>query len=99
MQNSNSKKLNVLFLCSWYPNRDNPTLGNFVQKHAEAANRENNITILSIISSPNVKSTEFISKDEAAIRLKEDLGEDFVEFLGYNPLLLLSFFKRNRKAV
>jgi cell division transport system permease protein len=38
-------------------------------------------------ASPNVKSTEFISKDEAAKRLKEDLGEDFVEFLGYNPLL------------
>ncbi len=36
---------------------------------------------------PSVKSTKFISKDEAAIRLKEDLGEDFVEFLGYNPLL------------
>ncbi len=38
-------------------------------------------------ASPNVKSTEFISKDEAAKRLKEDLGEDFVDFLGYNPLL------------
>lgn len=36
---------------------------------------------------PSVKSTKFISKDEAAVRLKEDLGEDFVEFLGYNPLL------------
>ncbi len=38
-------------------------------------------------ASPNVKSTEFINKEEAAARLKEDLGEDFVEFLGYNPLL------------
>jgi cell division transport system permease protein len=34
-----------------------------------------------------VKSTEFITKDEAAKRLQEDLGEDFIEFLGYNPLL------------
>lgn len=33
-----------------------------------------------------VKSTEYISKDEAAAKLKEDLGEDFVNFLGYNPL-------------
>ena len=33
-----------------------------------------------------VKSTEFITKDEAAQRLKQDLGEDFVTFLGYNPL-------------
>lgn len=34
-----------------------------------------------------VKSTEFITKDEAANRLKADLGEDFIDFLGYNPLL------------
>jgi cell division transport system permease protein len=34
-----------------------------------------------------VKSTEFITKDEAAKRLQKDLGEDFINFLGYNPLL------------
>ncbi len=34
-----------------------------------------------------VKSTEYITKEEAAKRLKKDLGEDFVGFLGYNPLL------------
>lgn len=35
---------------------------------------------------PYVKSTEYISKDQAATKLKNDLGEDFVNFLGYNPL-------------
>ncbi len=35
---------------------------------------------------PYVKSTEYISKDEAAARMKEDLGEDFISFLGNNPL-------------
>ncbi|MBK8808814.1 MAG: FtsX-like permease family protein [Bacteroidales bacterium] len=35
---------------------------------------------------PEVKSTLFISKDEAAEILIKDLGEDFVSFLGYNPL-------------
>ena len=34
-----------------------------------------------------VKSTEFVTKEEAAKRLQEDLGEDFVDFLGFNPLL------------
>jgi cell division transport system permease protein len=34
-----------------------------------------------------VKSVNFVSKEEAAETLKEDLGEDFVNFLGYNPLL------------
>lgn len=33
-----------------------------------------------------VKSTEYISKEQAAEALMQELGEDFVEFLGYNPL-------------
>jgi len=33
-----------------------------------------------------VKATRFISKDEAAQTLKKDLGEDFISFIGYNPL-------------
>ncbi len=37
-------------------------------------------------ASVHVKSTEYISKDKAAQILMEDLGEDFVSFLGYNPL-------------
>jgi len=35
---------------------------------------------------PYVKSTEYISKDEAAEKMKEELGEDFISFLGENPL-------------
>jgi len=35
---------------------------------------------------PYVKSTELVTKEEAAEILKEDLGEDFIEFLGTNPL-------------
>lgn len=34
-----------------------------------------------------VKDTEYISKEEAAEELKLELEEDFIEFLGYNPLL------------
>lgn len=33
-----------------------------------------------------VRYTEYISKDRAAKELKEELGEDFIDFLGYNPL-------------
>lgn len=33
-----------------------------------------------------VKHTDYISKEEAAAMFAEDLGEDFVGFLGYNPL-------------
>ncbi len=38
-------------------------------------------------ASKYVKSTEYITKKEAAKELKKELGEDFVDFLGYNPLL------------
>jgi cell division transport system permease protein len=38
-------------------------------------------------ASTYVKSTEFITKEEAAARLQKDLGEDFIDFLGFNPLL------------
>lgn len=33
-----------------------------------------------------VKSTQYISKEDAAKTLQKDLGEDFVSFIGYNPL-------------
>lgn len=38
-------------------------------------------------AAPYVRMVEYVDKDKAAEVLKEELGEDFVEFLGYNPLL------------
>ena len=35
-----------------------------------------------------IKQTSFVSKEEAAKQLAQTLGEDFVNFLGYNPLSL-----------
>ena len=34
-----------------------------------------------------VKSSEYITKEQAAAQMKEYLGEDFISFLGINPLL------------
>ena len=34
-----------------------------------------------------IKSFDFITNDVAAENLSKDIGEDFLEFLGYNPLL------------
>lgn len=36
---------------------------------------------------PGTKTVYYISKEEAAERYADDIGEDFIEFLGYNPLL------------
>ena len=33
-----------------------------------------------------VKSSQYVSQEEAASILQQDLGEDFISFLGFNPL-------------
>ena len=38
-------------------------------------------------ASDYVKSTDYITKEDAAKTMQQDLGEDFITFLGYNPLL------------
>ena len=50
--------------------------------------KEGDITKLQRLldASPFVKSSKFISKEEAAKMLQQDLGEDFISFIGYNPL-------------
>jgi cell division transport system permease protein len=37
-------------------------------------------------SAPYTKSVEFISKEEAARQMQRELGENFIELLGFNPL-------------
>jgi cell division transport system permease protein len=41
------------------------------------------------------RSTEYISKEESAKQLQEDLGEEFMDFLDYNPLPGLIDLKLN----
>ena len=36
---------------------------------------------------PNIKNFIYTSKNDAAVKFSSDIGENFVEFLGYNPLL------------
>lgn len=57
------KPKNILFLASWYPSKNNPTLGNFVQRHAEAASIYSNVTALFITSSDLVEEIT-IEKEE-----------------------------------
>lgn len=58
------KERHILFLSSWYPNRNAPTLGNFVQKHAEAAALYNQVTAFSVFSSEEVNQ---ITMDESFV--------------------------------
>lgn len=53
----------------------------------DAKDQDINLLMKMLEGSEFVKSATYVTKEEAAASLKEDLGEDFVEFLGYNPLL------------
>lgn len=53
----------------------------------DSVSSESVATIQSRIQSkPYVKNIHFVSKDEAAKILQKDLGENFLDILGYNPL-------------
>ncbi len=48
-----NRKLNILFLPSWYPSREHITLGNFVQRHAFAVSELHNVVVVSAHESDN----------------------------------------------
>lgn len=60
------QKLHILFLSSWYPGRVIPTLGNFVQKHAEAIATVHHVSALYISADPNLDSGFDIEQKDVA---------------------------------
>jgi glycosyltransferase involved in cell wall biosynthesis len=57
------KKLNILFLSSWYPGKTHATLGNFVQRHAEAISTLHQVTVL-YVSKLALKDGNYQIEDE-----------------------------------
>lgn len=51
------KKLHILFLCGWYPSRVLPNNGDFIQRHAEAVALKHQVSVLHIITDPNLTKT------------------------------------------
>lgn len=47
----------ILWLCSWYPARDNPFNGDFIQRHARAAALYNDIHVIYAYGSPGSEAT------------------------------------------
>lgn len=70
-----ANKLKVLTLCSWYPNDFNPTLGNFVQKHADTIALQNRAVSLAI----------FPSTTDTSIRLVHTTRNGLDELVVYYP--------------
>jgi len=91
-------KLNVLFLTSWYPNKNHPTLGNFIQRHAEALNPHVNLKVLHICSDTNQNTTfelqnEVIDTvDTTIVYYKKVTGYSL-----FNPILKLIRYKKSLK--
>jgi glycosyltransferase involved in cell wall biosynthesis len=71
--NPNRKK--ILFLSSWYPSEISPTNGNFVQKHAESVQLNNDVAVLAIFS----------SKKDSEIRIEEKENQGVREIIVYYP--------------
>ncbi len=49
------KKLNILFLSSWYPCKNNPFRGNFVERHAVSVSKYVNVFVLHVCSDDSIK--------------------------------------------
>jgi glycosyltransferase involved in cell wall biosynthesis len=47
------QQLNVLFMPAWYHNRNDSMIGLFVQRHAIAANKYTNVSVLAVVSDSN----------------------------------------------
>lgn len=90
------KRLKVLTICSWYPNDLKPTLGNFVQKHAEAAGLFND----------NIAMAIFPSEEEKSLRITTNKNDKLTEFVayypkqtkGFKPFRLFQNYLQHRKA-
>lgn len=64
--------------------RENIEIVLIIKPEADSTALEELVQLLQ--SKEQIKSCKRVSREEAAVILKKDLGEDFVQFLGYNPL-------------
>lgn len=44
-----NKKLNILFLASWYPNFESSQAGNFIQQHAYSVSKHVNVAVIHVV--------------------------------------------------
>ena len=58
------KNINIWFLPGWYPSRVKPTLGNFIEKHAEAAARYCRVAVLHVCTDPSLRKARVVSWSE-----------------------------------
>ncbi len=52
-------KLHILFLASWYPNRNAPALGNFIQRHAQAAALHHTVSVIHLCAGNELEEGKY----------------------------------------
>lgn len=56
------KQLHILFVASWYPNRNQPVLGNFIERHAQAISSKHKVSVVAAFSSDGYTGTDESNK-------------------------------------
>ena len=69
------KRLNIWMITKWYPNREDPQVGVFIQKHARAISKYNNISVVYIHPIINLSNNFEIDESE-----NNDLREVLIYF-------------------
>ena len=90
-----STKLNVLFLCGWYPSKVSPNNGDFIQRHAEAVSLIHQVTVIHIITDKKTKKNiDYTSEKVNGI-------ETHIAYIKYsnNPLKKIFFFIKAFKVL
>lgn len=82
---------NILYASSWYPNDDQPFLGNFVRRQAQLLATEHNVTVINTVPSPKLKE----------IRTEKTNEGDLQEIIVHHPqgTSLISKRKNQKKAL
>ncbi len=81
-------RLKILFLSSWYPNKLEPTNGNFVQRHAEAVARLHDVEVLHAIG-------DYFQKERYVFEEKKENGvRTVVVYYRKSHFSIFSFFQR-----
>lgn len=89
----------LLWLPSWYPNKEDPFLGDFIQRHARAASIYNQIYVIYI-----TKTKNDINKSLEEKTLQGNLTEQMIYYTCQNGFFckitsLINYFLLNRKYI
>jgi glycosyltransferase involved in cell wall biosynthesis len=63
-----SVRKKILWLASWYPNREDPFDGDFIQRHAQAAALYNDIHVIVVKESKSVESMEIDTSESEGLK-------------------------------